>query len=92
MQRVKLILLACFILLAAYEVRAQTANPYQLTGSISAGGAIAGGSYTVGVALGQVSAGEASGGTYTLGGGIFGGQVTQPQPPSRFVYVPMVRR
>jgi hypothetical protein len=71
--------------------QAQTLNPYQLIGSLSAGGGIvSGGSYQVGVALGQVGAGEASGGGYTLGGGIFGGgQVT---PPQRSVYLPLVQQ
>ncbi len=74
--------------------QAQAPNPYQLTGSLSAGGGtVSGGSYQVGVALGQPGAGEASGGGYTLGGGVFGGgQVAQPQPPRRFVFVPLARR
>lgn len=82
------------IVLIAMPGWAQTSNPYQLTGSLSAGGGtVSGGSYQVGVALGQAGAGEASGGGYTLGGGVFGGgQVAQPQPPRRFVYVPLVRR
>lgn len=74
--------------------RAQAPNPYQLIASLSAGGGtVSGGSYEVGVALGQPGAGEASGGGYTLGGGVFGGgQVAQPQPPRRFVFVPLARR
>jgi hypothetical protein len=73
---------------------AQITNPYQLTGGLSAGGGtVRGGSYQVGVALGQASAGEASGGGYTLGSGFFGGgPVTPQQPPKRFVNLPLVRR
>jgi hypothetical protein len=94
MRRIKLILLAGSLLLAMSNAEAQPANPYQLASSLSAGGGIvSGGSYQVGVALGQAGAGEASGGGYTLGGGIFGGgPVTQQQPPKRFVNLPLVRR
>jgi hypothetical protein len=94
MQHIKVILLMGCLLLTAYSAQAQTANPYQLAGSLSMGGGmVSGGSYQVGVALGQASAGEASGGGYTLGGGVFGGgQVTPPQPPRRFVYAPLVKR
>jgi hypothetical protein len=69
-------------------------NPYQLTGSLSAGGGtVSGGSYQVGVALGQPGAGEASGGGYTVGGGVFGGgQVVLPKPSQRSVYLPVALR
>jgi hypothetical protein len=82
------------IVLIAMPGWAQMTNPYQLTGSLSAGGGtVSGGSYQVGVALGQAGAGETSGGGYTLGGGIFGGgQTAQPQPPQRSVYLPVVQR
>lgn len=80
-------------LVAPQSASSQTDNPYQLTGSISAGGVVSGGSYQVGVALGQPEAGEASGGGYTVGGGFFGGgQVTLPQPIRQFVYLPLMRR
>jgi len=94
MQRIRLILLTGILLLAQYSAQAQPSNPYQLTSSLSAGGGIvSGGSYQVGVALGQAGAGEASGGGYTLGGGFFGGgPVTQQQPPRRFVNLPLMRR
>jgi hypothetical protein len=82
------------LILIVSATRAQSTNPYQLTASLSAGGGIvSGGSYQVGVALAQPGAGEASGGGYTIGGGIFGGgQVTQQQPPRRFMNLPFVRR
>ena len=82
------------IAVIAIPIRAQTTNPYQLTGSLTAGGGIvSGGSYQVGAALGQAGAGQVSGGGYTLGGGFFGGgQVSPQQPPRRFVNLPLVRR
>lgn len=94
MQRNPLIFLALFVyLVAPQSAWSQKDNPYQLTGNISAGGVVIGGSYQVGVALGQPNAGEASGGGYTVGGGFFGGgQVTQPQPIQLFVYLPLLRR
>ena len=81
------------LLFIVSSTHAQTTTPYQLVGSLSAGGTVSGGSYQVGVALGQASAGEASGGGYTIGGGIFGGgPVAQQQPPRHFLNLPLVRR
>jgi hypothetical protein len=86
-------LLAGILLLASTSAGAQQTNPYQLSGSLSAGGTVSGGSYQIGAAMGQSNAGEASGGGYTLGGGVFGGgPVAQQQPPKRLIYLSLVQR
>lgn len=94
MRLIQLVILVLIVyLVAPQSASSQTDNPYELTGSISAGGVVSGGNYEVGVALGQPNAGEASGGGYTVGGGFFGGgQVRQPQPIQQLVYLPLLRR
>jgi hypothetical protein len=93
MRQMKLMLLAGILLLASTSAGAQQTNPYQLSGSLSAGGIVSGGGYQVGAALGQPGAGEVSGGGYTIGGGIFGGgPVAQQQPPKHFIHIPLVQR
>ena len=90
---VKIVIVLAGVAVIAMPGQAQPVNPYQLTGSLTAGGIVSGGSYQLGVAMGQAGAGEVSGGGYTLGGGFFGGgQVTPQQPPKRFVYMSLVRR
>lgn len=91
-------LLSIVILLAPASMQAQTGNPYQLMGSLAAGGEVGGGGYEIAGTIGQASIGEMQGGEYRVVAGFWvDGEVDiTPRPDwtdaSETIFLPVVER